>query len=248
MTDVMSHQPGEEKFRQQETELKVSIPVELDNESGLTDFWSTFRRNNGLTADNESVERRLNLMQAKETLRQLQSEAGKSYFFGAKSGEKMVVTGKLEIRTNNKGEKHGYLSFLTVDKEFRGQGVAKQMTDIRSDFAKEVGCSHLDTDVFAENPVALVTKFNDGYFLTAVDINDGTKKFSLSKRIDGVEEKYDKKEGVLGEIKEIGLSELENIKHSLEHGYVGIDIKNIGTGEGSEKDIDPKNWVLILEK
>lgn len=246
--DIVSHPPGAEKFRQKETELQVSIPAKLDTENDLSDFWATFRRNNGLTADNESVERRLNSMQARDTLRQIQSEVDKSYFFGAKRGEKMVATGKLEIRINNKGEKHGYLSFLTVDNELRGQGVAKQMTDARSVFAKDIGCSHLDTDVFAENPVALVTKFNDGYFLTAIDISDGAKKFSLSKRIDGVEEKYDKKEGVLGELKEIGLSELENIKDSLEHGYVGIDIKNIGTGEGSEKDIDPKNWVLILEK
>lgn len=239
---------GAEKFRQLETELQVTVPAELNTENELADFWTTFRRNNGIAGNDDKMEKRMVAMQAKQTLAQIESQAELGHFFGAKSGDKMVATGKLTIRVDSQGEKHGYLSFLTVDKEFRGQGVAKQMTDVRSGFAKDRGCRHLDTDVFAENPVALVTKFNDGYLLTAIDISDDSKKFSLSKRIDGAEAKYDKKNGPLGELKEVGLAELEEIKDLLDQGYVGIDMKNIGSEENSEKNVDPKKWVLILEK
>ena len=213
MIEHSHNPPGAESFRSKEGKEQISAPAILNTEQDLVDFWSVFRRNNGMAVGDEKMEKRMALMQARQTLAQAESQAGINYFFGAKNGDKMVATGKLEIRHNIDGEKHGYLSFLTVDEEFRGRGVAKQLTDVRSDFAREAGCSYVDTDVFAENPVALVTKFNDGYFLTAIDLSDTAKKFSLAKRIDGKEEKFDKKKGQMGEMQEVNLSDLEAVKN-----------------------------------
>ncbi len=235
---------GEGRYVPPEAQREQFKPQELTSEQDLTQFWLTFRRNNGLTDEDEAREKRMANFQAKQTLRELERN-GSTHFFGVKSGEEMVATGKLEVRIKKDG-KHGYLAFLAVDESERGKGLAKQLTDARTDLARREGCTYIDTDVFTENPIALVTKLNDGYGVTDVEFygdNKESGKFILSKKIDS-EAEYDKKEGPLRELQEFELSDLSAIKNVLEQGWVGIDAKNIG----DEKDKDPKQWKLILEK
>lgn len=223
---------------------QLTPPAELTSEQDLTQFWLTFRRNNGLTDKDEAREQRTAALQAKQTLRNLDQNKP-THFFGIKAGEKMVATGKLEIRTKKDG-KHGYLAFLTVDEDRRGKGLAKQLTDARTDLARREGCTHIDTDVFTENPIALITKLNDGYTLTDLEFYGDNKeagRFVLSKKIDD-ESEYDKKDGPLGELQEVELSDLSAIKNLLDRGWVGIDAKNLG----DSKDKDPKQWKLIMEQ
>lgn len=218
-------------------------PTELTSEEDLTQFWLTFRRNNGLTMEDLAYEKQLAALQAKNTIRGLTDNP--AHFFGVKDGNKMVATGKLEIRKID-DEKHGYLAFLTVDESHRGAGLAKQLTDARTETARREGCTHIDTDVFTENPIALVTKFNDGYTLTNLDFYGDSKEagsFVLSKRING-EQEHDIRTGPLGELQEVPVSDLSTIKSMLENGWVGIDVKNIGDA----KDRDPKQWTLIMEQ
>ena len=223
---------------------QLTPPTELKSEQDFTQFWLTFRRNNGLTDKDEAREQRFATLQAKQTMRDLEQDKP-THFFGVKAGDKMVATGKLEIRTKKDG-KHGYLAFLAVDEEQRGKGLAKQLTDTRTDLARREGCSHIDTDVFTENPIALVTKLNDGYALTDLEFYGDDKKagrFVLSKKING-EPEYDKKVELLGELQEVEFSDLSTIKNLLEQGWVGIDAKNLG----DSKDKDPKRWTLIMEQ
>lgn len=226
------------------TKEQLSPPTELTSEQDIKEFWLAFRRNNGLIVGDPAHEDKTATLQAKQTLRE-QREGKPAHFFGIKNNEKIVATGKLEIRTKGNG-KHGYLSFLAVDENQRGKGLAKQLTDIRTDLARREDCEYVDTDVFTGNPIALVTKFNDGYTLTGLEFFSDDKqagKFILSKKINGKPE-YDKKDGALGELMEIQLSDLSTIKTLLDQGWVGIDTKNLG----DEKDKDPKQWKLIMEK
>lgn len=226
-------------------DVKQFKPEELTTEEDLTEFWLSFRRNNPFVLQTPERERRYAAMQAKAELRNLQEQNKPTRFFGIKDSGKLVAASKLEIRAKN-DEKHGYLSMLTVDEDYRGQGLAKQLTDVRTDTARREGCTHIDTDVFTENPIALVTKLNDGYTIIDLEFYGDDKKagrFVLSKKIDG-ESEYDKKEGSIGELQEVEMSDLSAIKNLLEQGWVGIDAKNLG----DSKDKDTKQWKLIMEQ
>lgn len=223
---------------------QLTQPLELKSEQELTKFWSTFRRNNGLENNDSVREHRLIALQTVQTLRDLEQNKP-IHFFGIKAGEKIVATAKLEIRTKKDG-KHGYLTSLTVDENRRGKGLAKQLTNARTGLARREGCTYIDTDVFTENPIALVTKLNDGYTLTDLEFYGDNKeagKFVLSKKIDG-EPEYDKKDGPLGELQEVELTNLSVINNLLGQGWVGIDAKNLG----DPRDKNPKQWKLIMEQ
>lgn len=226
-------------------DIKQFEPEELTTEEDLTEFWLAFRRNNPFVLQTPERERRHATMQAKAELHSMQEQNKPTRFFGIKDGGRLVASGKLEIRTRD-DKKHGYLSMLTVDDDHRGKGLAKQLTDVRSDIARREGCTHIDTDVFTENPIALVTKLNDGYRLMDLEFYGDDKKagrFILSTKIDG-EPEYDKKEGPIGELQEVEMSDLSAIKDLLVQGWVGIDAKNLG----DSKDKDPKQWKLIMEQ
>lgn len=225
-------------------EKQLTPPVELTSESDIIQFWLTFRRNNGLADKDGTREQRLATLQAKKTMQDLENNPS-LHLFGIKEGESMVATGKLEVRTKPDG-KHGYLAFLAVDESQRGKGLAKKLTDVRTDMARQEGCTHIDTDVFTQNSIALVTKLNDGYALTDVEFYGDEQeagKFLLSKKIEE-EPEYDKKDGPLGALQEVSLSDLSTIKNLVEKGWVGIDAKNVG--DAQEKD--PKQWILIMEQ
>jgi len=151
----------------------------------------------------------------------------------------MVGIGQLGI-IDRKGERYGYLSTLEVEPRYRGQGVAKSLTDARIKSALENGCDQVVTEVFYDNPLGLVTKFKDGFGLT--NYSFGTGLFTLSKRING-QENFDRKNSV-GELKELSLADLDSIEDLTRKGWIGIDIRNLG----DIKDNNPVNWVLIFEK
>ncbi|MFA5776631.1 MAG: GNAT family N-acetyltransferase [Patescibacteria group bacterium] len=226
-------------------DIKQFKPEELTTEDDFTEFWLAFRRNNPFVLQTPERERRTAAMQAKAELRNMQEQNKPTHIFGVKDNGQLIAAGKIEIRTKD-DEKHGYLSMLTVDENYRGKGLAKQLTDVRMEIARDEGCTHIDTDVFTENPIALVTKLNDGYTLADLEFYGDDKKagrFVLSKKIDGKPE-YDKREGPLGGLQELELSDLSAIKNLLEQGWVGIDAKNLG----DSKDKDPKQWKLIMEQ
>ncbi len=226
-------------------EMSLSLPTELVSEQDLAQFWLTFRRNNDIAVSDTAREERSASIQAKQTKREL--EKNKSiHFFGIKAGEKMVATGKLETYEDDEGIKRAYLSLLTVDPEYRGKNVAKDITDARVETAQKLGCEYVHAHVFTGNPIALTTKLKEGYFVKELEIDKESPDsggFIVSKRING-EIEHDKKDGPLGELKEVELSDLSTIKSLLDDGWIGIDAKNLG----DSKDKDPKQWKLIMEQ
>lgn len=245
MRDFKTAPPGAEKFKSIETEVALPDPVELKTENDFVDFWSTFWRNNGLDSGSSDELKNSELKQARDTIASIAKEPGRYRYFGARDSERMVATGNVEIKVDNNGKKHGYLDRLTVDEKYRGKGMAKKITDVCSEYAKEVGCSYIDCSVNADNPTALVTKLNDGYLVTGLELfsNDEFGLFDVSKRLDNKDGGFDQKKGKIGNLLEVDLSDLKTINDLLSQGYVGIDVKNIG----SKKDDNPKNWLLILE-
>lgn len=228
-------------YQEQEPQLVIS---ELTTLEELTQFWLSFRRNNGLSAPKPKTEQLLASAEARATLRDL-AEDKPIHLYGAVDGDRIIGTGKLEVWTDEDEIKRGYLSHLTVDEEYRGKHVAKQITDRRIDAARELGCKFVDTKVFTENPIALVTKLNDGFFIRDIEFGENTAEwgaFVLSKPITE-ESPYDT-DTSRSELRDVALTELETLEQMFETDWIGIDMKNLGDA----KDNNPANWHMILEK
>jgi len=153
------------------------------------------------------------------------------------------------------GLDNAYLRDQAVNPEFQGKknskgnSLAKEISDACFAGAREMGC---DKYMFAEidltNFKSLISKFKDGFVATRFEKYDEDPQqggcLLVRKRIDG-EEEFDKKNGSLGELKEISLNKLGEIFDLMEkEGYVAVDIKN----QGDIKNVDPENWSLVLEK
>lgn len=247
MREIRIAPPRADKIKTIEEEMKLPDPVELKTEKDFVDFWATFWRNNGLDSEGNDDRKKRELELATKTVYNLALFPSRYRYFGVRDSERMIATGSVEIKIDNKWLKHGYLNDLTVDEKYRGKGVAKKITDLCDNYAKEVGCDYLDGSVDIDNPIALVTKLNDGYLVTGIELTSFDELdlglFKISKSLKR-ESGFDKKNGTNGNLVEENLSNLRDIEDLLTQGYVGIDIKNIG----SKDDNDPKKWVLILEK
>jgi len=160
-------------------------------------------------------------------------------YFGAFEGNKLVGFGSLVI--NKVGNyRYGDLDTLEVDPDYRGKGVADSLTDARLEFARQNGCERVNTEVDVDNQKGMITKFKNGFILYDYDIV--LNRFIFTKQLK-TEMNFDRKQGPLGELKEISLADLEGICDLLTKGYSGIDIKNIGDVD----DPDTNKWVLIFE-
>lgn len=226
-------------------EKQFNPPTELTTEDELVDFWRTFYRNNDVNLPVNSREAILGST-ARKSLREQSEEKNPKHYFGITENEKVIATGMAKVLFFE-GVKYGYLGLQTVDKEYRGKGLAKKITDVSTEFAKKEGCTDLMASVICDNPIGLVTKFNDGFCLKRVELYDENDEdhaslFSLTKKIDNTTN-YDRKEEV-GELEEVLLSDLKIIEDRIKDGWVGIDIKNLG----DVKDEDPNQWKLIMER
>ncbi|MBI4427051.1 MAG: GNAT family N-acetyltransferase [Candidatus Magasanikbacteria bacterium] len=231
----------------QEIYKEQLIPTELTSEEELAQFWLAVYQNNGMALFSDpEKEKKAALREAKLTLYEIRRADHPVYFFGIKKDNRIIATGKLDIRTKDETDKDGYLSFLSVDENLRGKGLSKQLENIRVEYARRNGCSSVSGDVFTENPIALVTKLNDDYTVIGLEFYDDDKqagKFTVTKKING-KSKHERKKEPLGELREIQLSNLPAIKILLDQGWVGIDVKNLSDA----KDKNPEQWMLIMEK
>ncbi len=233
-----------------EDERNKFDPIELTSLEDMTDFWLTFRKNNGLTIKDTEKELRMAHLQALETLEKI--KAGNEIFYGVKKDGKIIATGLLHLipeRTSIRKESnhswYAYLGLLTVNPEYRGKSIAKKLTEVRMERAKQEGAAGVTTHVFASNPRALATKFDDGFYVDHLNIQDDELiGFNLKKDFKESYFSPDPKKGHLRELKEVNLSNHQSIREDEENGWRGIDIKNLGDA----KDNDPTKWNLILEK
>lgn len=224
---------------------KLTPPIELTTKKDLAQFLITFWRNNTLNLSPEA-EKEAAMKKAKEMLELKNQNKQTIFFLGVKDGDAIVATVKLEVKDREDGEKHGYFSMLTVDKKYRGRGIAKQLVNTATEeYAKPKGCTQMSAGVYYQNPIGLVTEFNNGFVLTGLEFDDEGEpsQFIIIRPIEG-EPKYDRKEGPLGELQEANLADTSKIQKLLEQGYAGIDIRNLG----DEKDKNPDKWVLIMQR
>ncbi len=218
-------------------------PTELHTEEELFELWSTYRRNNGITFPDPVKEEKAVRLQVKDTLKQLSKSKDPVHFYGLRENGRMVATGRVSFYQDNQNNKHGYLSLLTVDPEYRGRDIAGKMTETRVTKALTEGCTYIDTEVYADNAPALVTKFNDDFEVVAGRYDgDELYGFLLSKKIDTAAEVD--QTGKAGIFAEAPLDDKEKLKELLESGWVGVDLKNLG----DKDDKDPAKWVMIFEK
>jgi ribosomal protein S18 acetylase RimI-like enzyme len=54
-------------------------------------------------------------------------------------------------------KEYGYLNLATTDKEFRGKGVAKALTNTALNFLKDKGIKYVRTNVYNSNDIAMKT-------------------------------------------------------------------------------------------
>ncbi len=238
-----------ETFRPQPPEVveaELPKPKELTTEDELAEFFLTFQRNNSLASGDEKRDKRSALYMAQQALREMEADEREYHFFGIEKEGKTAATAKLETYNDEEGIRRGYLSMLTVDSEYRGKGVAQSLRDICTDRARREKCQYINAHVFTENPIGLVTELNDGFAVVDLEFQDETQVaggFIISKDIVH-EPRYDRKQGPVGTLQEVNLSELRTIKKLLDSGWVGIDMKNLADA----KDNNPENWQLVLEK
>lgn len=226
-------------FSAEMVETKKFIAKELTTEEEFVQFFLfLLKEDTGLATNPDTM---LSVAQdlAKREIEAIKTSKNFFVSFAAFDGANVIGKGRLQITGDE--EKHGFLSELGVDSAYRGKGVSKTLTDARIDYAKQKGCSYVDTHVVYDNPIGMVTKFNDGFVMT--DYKYGEGQFVFSKKID-TENDFDKKKGPVGELKEVIFTDMNKIINYIEAGWVGIDIKNKHT----VRDDSPDNWVLILEK
>lgn len=228
-----------------ETEIKLGTIEELTAPEDLVDFVVATRSD---VLESEDERRRVAEMSVQlQRAEALEDGTQDSYFAIRDSHKKIAVTGKLTVTTTG-GEKQGYLSALTVSPELRGKGLAKKITDVRIEAAKKAGCTSVYTRVDHANTPSLVSKLNDGFVITELPgyakSNGPGDFFLLTKRING-EEDADREKGPVGELKEVNLSNGEELSSLLNRKeWVGIDLKNNGPSDSK----NPEDWTLILEK
>lgn len=233
-----------EKELNHENDAEKFVPIELYTLEELTEFWLTAWNNNGYLPQKDTHKNRKDAeWQAKKTLKEISKEQDPMHVYGIKESGHLVATGRLSFSKDARGMKIGHLAGLTVNEEYRGQSLAKKITDIRIEKAKEAGCAYISTEVFASNAIGLVTKLNDGFVITGPKTTDGELiAFILTKKIDR-DPDHDQKDSV-GQLEEINFTNQDKIIALLQSGWYGIDMKNLGDAN----DNDPARWVMILEK
>ena len=73
-------------------------------------------------------------------------------------GDKLVGCGYAQIRPSKQSlqhEQHGYLGFMYVLPEYRGQGINKMVMEFLSNWCKGQGVKDLYLDVYAQNASAI---------------------------------------------------------------------------------------------
>ncbi|WP_448550069.1 GNAT family N-acetyltransferase [Thalassotalea fusca] len=85
----------------------------------------------------------------------------------------IVATGYVDIRQSKsslKHAKHGYLGFMYVEPEFRGQGINKKILDKLIDWAKERNIRDFYLDVYAENSAAIKAYEKAGFKSSLIEM------------------------------------------------------------------------------
>lgn len=82
----------------------------------------------------------------------------KAYVVVAQSADEIVATGYAQIRESKQSlahESHGYLGFMYVTPEYRGQGLNAKIMDELTSWCRNRGILTLYLDVYAENEAAI---------------------------------------------------------------------------------------------
>src|SRR3989338_1851532 len=211
-----------------ETE-KMLGPERLGSEHRLV-FFVAFEENHGLDR-----------IRAEEYAKQMveiadsDSELAEDYFYVIKDDDKIVATGRLEIRVDSGGKKHAHLSSLTVHPEYEGtkyggKKLSHKLTETRIEKARELGFSSVGTAFFSENPKAiqaLAVKLNAGYRLVGFRTYPPRRgapemgAYLLAKNID------ERAEEALGEeTAESNLKDFKEIQRLTADNWVGVQVEN----------------------
>lgn len=89
-----------------------------------------------------------------------------NYILVASEKEKIIGFIEFFIKKNEncfKIKKYGYLNSATTHKDYRGKGIAKALTNEALKFLKERGITHVRTNVYNVNKIAMKTWMNLGF-------------------------------------------------------------------------------------
>lgn len=90
---------------------------------------------------------------------------------------KIVATGYIQIRASKPSldhDEHGYLGFMFVDPEFRGQGINKIMLNSLINWGNAKGISDFYLDVYAENASAISAYEKAGFSSSIIEMKLNT--------------------------------------------------------------------------
>ncbi|GEA13243.1 GNAT family N-acetyltransferase [Alteromonas sp. KUL49] len=90
---------------------------------------------------------------------------------------KIVATGYIQIRASKPSldhDEHGYLGFMYVKPEFRGQGINKIMLESLINWGNAKGISDFYLDVYAENASAISAYEKAGFTSSIIEMKLNT--------------------------------------------------------------------------
>lgn len=252
MIDAINHHGKD--FRSldaREIPRNLSDVEEIISEEGFEHFFEAVYQNFGekptvLTEDEKSRA----IGTAKKAKEKWEQASGDKVYYGIADidSKEMVATGFLDVMKMPDGKKQGWIKFLATEPDLRGWGLAPKIKKQIEKTARDKGCDTLNCTVLADNPHGLDIELKDGFIFTDLFADkDGKIKFFGYKRLDNIED-ADKKNGPLGEMKEVLLSDVDTVKTLVDQNakdqWAVIDIKNLGDRKINKSE----NWVLVLEK
>lgn len=87
--------------------------------------------------------------------------------------QQLIACGYVDIRESKVSlchDAHGYLGFMYVEPEYRGQGLNKQLMQKLVDWAQAKGVTHFYLDVYAENTSAIKAYEKLGFQASLVEM------------------------------------------------------------------------------
>ncbi|WP_247686903.1 GNAT family N-acetyltransferase [Pseudoalteromonas luteoviolacea] len=97
----------------------------------------------------------------------------------AECNNQIIATGYVQIRLSKQSlehEQHGYLGFMFVSPEFRGQGLNQKITQRLIDWAESKGIYDFYLDVYNDNQAAINAYQKLGFKPSLLEMKVNTKK------------------------------------------------------------------------
>ncbi len=223
-----------------ETPESYSAPTEITDIKDIAEFVYLSREMNGVPTLRPKKDAAVPPDVQKEWTERM-------HYYIIRKNDQMIAGGCLK-EAQDSGQPYGFLCNNFCIESERGHSFSADITAQRlKDAQEKYKYKGVSAHVLATNPIGLNAKLKLGFIATNIffDQKICQKKYNIIKSFEKTD-LFDapSREGYKPVWEEINMGNTQEIQRMLGHGWVGVDMKNLG----DKDDNNPKNWVLILEK